>query len=410
MLQSKLAWLDHDADARERSMRVLAMFGERDTRDELGLGAIRDNLADLLFPGTSTIQTRLRYMLLVAWVYQQVEAELAHGALAAEKVPARAADLEFRIVDALRESDDRAGVFGIGSGRTLQRLPSSVYWAGLASWGIREVPLSQERYHRSVAGLVEQRREYGRLEGQSGAGSGDSEYRTWHPGLPKAPDGFPGGVSLALEVEEAEFLLDRVRESHPTSLLAHLFERCAPADVTFPWEHPDRASFSERQQALLDQAEKLAVLAQGAFLLYNLALSERREREEWVEYYQQWLNDWTESAQALPLAEWNLDELFALTEAGALRVPEGARRFLRDWRERVVACGSDGARLRADEVARDLVRRRETLLKKARSRFTNPQALTQWSGQSGAHRYNYRWPTVMRFHRDLHTALYGEEG
>ncbi|WP_020146737.1 DUF6361 family protein [Thioalkalivibrio sp. ALJ15] len=410
MLQSRIAWLDHDAEARDRSMRVLAMFGERDTRDELGLGAVRDNLADLLFPGTSTIQTRLRYMLLVAWVYQQVESELALGALGSEKVPARAADLEFRIVDVLREADDRAGVFGIGSGRTLQRLPSSVYWAGLASWGIREVPLSQERYHRSVAGLVERRREGVARAGEGESDESGSEYRTWHAGLPEAPERFPADVSLALDRAEGAFIRDRVRECHPTSLLAHLFERCAPADVEYPWEHPDRAGFSDRQQALLDQAEKLAVLAQGAFLLYNLALSERREREDWVEHYEQRMDDWTESARALPLAEWNLDDLFALTEVGTLRVQQRARDFLRDWRERVLACGSDGARLRADEAARDLVRRRESLLKKARSRFTNPQALTQWSGQSGASRYNYRWPTVSRFHRDLYAALQGEDG
>lgn len=40
--------------------RILAQFKERDTRDELGLGSLRDAIADLLFPGTSTIQTRLR--------------------------------------------------------------------------------------------------------------------------------------------------------------------------------------------------------------------------------------------------------------------------------------------------------------------------------------------------------------
>ena len=55
--------------------RILALFRERDTRDELGIGVIRDLLADELFPGTSTIQTRLRYMLFVPWIYQQLEAE-----------------------------------------------------------------------------------------------------------------------------------------------------------------------------------------------------------------------------------------------------------------------------------------------------------------------------------------------
>lgn len=369
MLQSRIAWLDHDAEVRERSMRVLAMFGERDTRDELGLGSIRDNLADLLFPGTSTIQTRLRYMFFVPWVYQEVESELARGALEADRVPARASDLEFRIVDALLASDDQAGVFGVGSGRTLKRLPSSVYWAGLESWGIREVSLSQDRYERSVAGLVGRRQAAQSLRSEVDGDVGGLEYRTWHAGLPEAPERFPAGVSLSLTSEEAAFILDRVRECHPSSLLAHLFEGCSPADADYPWEHPDRSGFSDSQQKLLDHAEKLAVLAHGAFLLYNLALSERREREDWVEYYEHRLDEWSASAQGLPFAEWSLDELFGWAMASSLRVSEGARTFLREWLAKVLECGCDGERLRADEGARELIRLRESLLKKCKRSF-----------------------------------------
>jgi len=57
-MPSTLTWLDHDATERERMNRVLALFQERTTVDELGLGGIRDSIADRLFPGTSTIQTR----------------------------------------------------------------------------------------------------------------------------------------------------------------------------------------------------------------------------------------------------------------------------------------------------------------------------------------------------------------
>jgi hypothetical protein len=54
-----LTWLDHDSSDRDRMNRILALFRERDTRDELGVGVIRDLSADEFFPGTSTIQTRL---------------------------------------------------------------------------------------------------------------------------------------------------------------------------------------------------------------------------------------------------------------------------------------------------------------------------------------------------------------
>ena len=74
-MPASLTWLDLDTAARERSLRMLALFTERESRDELGIGAIRDAIADQLFPGTSTIQTRLRYMLFIPWIYAMLEAK-----------------------------------------------------------------------------------------------------------------------------------------------------------------------------------------------------------------------------------------------------------------------------------------------------------------------------------------------
>ena len=54
---SFLAWIDFDHADRTRARQIMDLFDEKDTRDELGLGSIRDALSDLMFPGTSTIQT-----------------------------------------------------------------------------------------------------------------------------------------------------------------------------------------------------------------------------------------------------------------------------------------------------------------------------------------------------------------
>ena len=72
-MASTLAWIDHDSTARERTLRILSLFQEKESRDELGLGSVRDSFADQFFPGTSTIQTRLRYMLFVPWIYHSLE-------------------------------------------------------------------------------------------------------------------------------------------------------------------------------------------------------------------------------------------------------------------------------------------------------------------------------------------------
>jgi hypothetical protein len=116
---------------------MLSLFQERESRDELGIGAIRDSIADKLFPGTSTIQTRLRYMLFVPWIYTELEGK--H--ITSKPFAGEADTFERRLIDPLLSSDDKAGVFGKMAGSQVKRLPSSVYWAGLGVWGIRRMEL-----------------------------------------------------------------------------------------------------------------------------------------------------------------------------------------------------------------------------------------------------------------------------
>ena len=55
--------------------------------------------------------------------------------------------------------------------------------------------------------------------------------------------------------------------------------------------------------------------------------------------------------------------------------------------------------------ANELIRNRETLLKRSQSRFLNKDALQQWGGASGLGRLNYRWETAQRFLNDLYLGL-----
>lgn len=55
-MASSLSWLDCSEHERRQILDIVELFEERDTRDELGIGTVRDAFAELLFPGTSTIQ------------------------------------------------------------------------------------------------------------------------------------------------------------------------------------------------------------------------------------------------------------------------------------------------------------------------------------------------------------------
>src|SRR5262249_57294076 len=108
-----------------------------------------------------TIQTRLRYMLFVPWIYQRIEKKRRDGAAFAEE----ARRLEVAGVKALIASgDDTTGVFGKRAGGGLKRLPSSVYWAGLGSWQIRRFQGSQDQYHAAIERIYSLRSALGQSE------------------------------------------------------------------------------------------------------------------------------------------------------------------------------------------------------------------------------------------------------
>src|SRR6478672_784293 len=132
MPMTSFTWLDYSEHERRQVMEVIDLFGEDETRDELGLGTIRDPLADLLFPGTSTIQTRARYFLFVPWVYQELERKRTRST----EFDDRLRRVQGKLRDALLAGGEESGVIGYRAGLHVQRLPSSVYWVGLRRWGI----------------------------------------------------------------------------------------------------------------------------------------------------------------------------------------------------------------------------------------------------------------------------------
>jgi hypothetical protein len=395
---STLSWIDHDAAERDRMQRVLQLFRERDTRDELGLGSIRDSFADALFPGTSTIQTRLRYFLFIPWAYTQME----NRRVPADRFADEGRNIEMRIRASLLESEDTAGVFGKEAGRELKRLASSVYWAGLKTWGLRGFQRSQDEYHRTIGSVYGRRRTpHHRDDGELIA---DPRAVTWHPDLPPPPDGFPNALSLRLEHREAEFLRDLIARYCRGSLLAVLSERTHTpvADVRYPWEHPELGSFPTEHRALLEQARLFSAAMNGAAILYNIMLAELSEKDERQSEHRDTLAKWASSLDLRALSAWRLDDLWAAVLGGGHTITVPTQRFITDW---VTELLSGPGALSQNENARGLIRARERRLKGARSRFTNRRALDQWGGSSGIAPLNFRWQITRQLLTDLHVGL-----
>jgi hypothetical protein len=107
-MMSAFVWLDYSERERRKMLDVVDLFREHDTRDELGVGSVRDAFADMLFPGTSTIMTRARYFLLVPWAYQRLERLRVRSA----EIAARARQAELNLVEPIERSGDKDGNIG----------------------------------------------------------------------------------------------------------------------------------------------------------------------------------------------------------------------------------------------------------------------------------------------------------
>jgi len=403
-MTSFLAWIDHDAKARERTLRILSLFQEKESRDELGLGSIRDSFADQLFPGTSTIQTRLRYMLFVPWVYKTLEDKR----VPAENFAIQADKLERDLIQPLLDSDDRSGVFGRTAGKNIKRLPSSVYWAGLGVWGIRSTPFYQDEYHRRIDEIYRRRDALKALEKDAKARGDDIDFeqrkaaQTWHPRLPAPPDSFPDKVDFTLSREEAEFIRDRISVNCRNSLLSYLALHCKPAETNAPWEHPDYGSFTDEHKELLTHARLFSETMHGAALVYNILLARLGNREQLETEHLEKFKDWSARIPLKEIRSWSIQRLWELTVGHGHAITPQTRAFVEKWVEHTI---HDPKTLLSNVGAINFVKRREMKLKGERSRFKNLRALEQWSGYSGIGRFVYRWPNVKVLLRDLHNGL-----
>ena len=393
-MPSTLSWIDHDTAERERMQRVLSLFQEAGTVDQLGLGGIRDAIADRLFPGTSTIQSRLRYFLFIPWIYRQIENE----AVPSRRVAALARERELELIEPLRASGDD-GVLGRDARSTLKVLPSQIYWNGLRLWGIRSFNGSRAAYHRALDEVYTKRRQAAHADEANEDSHG---WVTWHPALPEPPVEFPEKADMNLTRGEADFLQARILAEHPRSLLALLAKGGEPTNVAFPWQHPRYAEFSDLHKLLLHHGRLFSELRFGAAVLYNLVVARAANRTELVEEHTATLRKWREQLNRDEMDRWDLDELWELTLNQGHTISPATRRFVGEWLTMALGIADPAT----DAVATALVRDRERRLKGNRSKFENAIALEEkWSGRDGIGRLEYRWSYVQSHLNDLYAGL-----
>lgn len=394
-MPSSFAWLDYSEAERDRMQEALAKFREQDTRDEIGIGVIRDALADWLFPGTSTIQTRVRYFLFAAWMYRQLEAKPPTSRDVIEK---EVRDWQFRLRNALAQADNNDGIIGKIAGFHVQRLPDSVYWQGMIRWGILRRSIAREVYWRSLTRRSINTEEIDPVYTES----------IWSD-VPPMPVGMPQNATFALSYDEAEYLRKQIATytahtgigDNPSSVFSYLARHpelyTSIKDTRFAWDIPVDDTRLIRE---LDHARRFSIVIQGARLLYNLMLAERRNDASLIASYQNQLEEWYGHYPRQLVSEWDIPEFFALVRRSRPNVAQPAFDFVRRWFDFVL---NEQA---LSDAARKLIYQRERTIKgSANARLESQRALELWSGQSGGGQLDFRWGNAKSFLSDIHGVI-----
>lgn len=380
---------------------VIDLFREKGTVDELGLGTIRDAIADRLFPGTSTVMSRARYYLLVPWTYQALEAKQVSAA----KFAQQSRNSELGLIEVIASSDDKAGNIGRRARFALKRLPSSIYWAGMRVWGIRNGSASQADYHGSVDELYRRSRlQRGRSEARD-TEHDDIERGFWHGKLPPPPKGFPQKCSLRLRHADAEFLAHRICTAKDTrdSLLAELaHRRTAWDDEGHIWHHPDAGSWQPNLREVVYHARLFSEVMHGATLLYNHLLMGLLGKDSPFEFD---LDTWADLMDecAKDFASWDRRRFWEIAREQNPRLGPRATSFAEAWCDLIAKSGA--RRLRDQKGAHLLIEQRESQLKGKLARLTNASARERWNENSGTVQMDYRWGITRDLLKDVFDGL-----
>ena len=406
-MTSLIAWLDSSSEDQRRMREIVNLFSERESRDELGIGQVRDALSDALWPGTSTLFTRARYFLFIPWCFRAA-AEARHDV---DKAAAMADQNERRLIGGLLDAGERDGVIGGTVRSALKNLPSALYWGGMRTHGI----LSDPALAREDAIAAEVDRVHARRSGS--AQHEDETAAAWHEGgfhatLPMVPGGFPTEVpeGFSMPQSEAAWLRDRMLANAPGTMLEYALQNRPDPDSEVPWTDSVLITAEGDRAKVLDDARRFSTLMNSASLVYNLLLADAYESEgfdrveEPVAEYRERLRIWSELPNLeRDIATWDRDEFWRRVMEQNPNVNPRSRRFIDDWLDLIAS--SELSALADDDAVRSFITRREREHKRSQARLTNKRLLQAWLGSAGSRPLVYRWTQIRPVIQDIHDGL-----
>jgi hypothetical protein len=374
-----------DAD-RAAAARYLSSLGSDGTRDELGFAPIHFAVADQFFPGTSVQHAQLRYVLFVAWTYQELMRETAGAPFPIERL----ADVEARFSERLIRHAPQLANSGISGWTRYQKgkrpviRVSQIYWSALKTWGLLKgwgpsgQPPNQADLHRGWMRLSS--------FDEGGDGAHPLQAELFDPALPAPPSNWTApsaALSFELRPQEKTYIKSRWRcagNAAGPPLLSRLADAGVATDSMWSRAVSELATPAERR--LLRLAREAAALSCIARAVHSV-LIERRRNEDLD------LSD-DRHAAALPgIIQTHRTAALAL-DATALRAETGFDIALEDFLILIQTWLDRGGK--AEDLLEPITVR-EHSLKGARAYLSNEERRREWD-KGAAQPLDYRWPAV----------------
>lgn len=407
-MQSVFSWVDFSESDKNRMHEIINTLSDPNTRDELGIAPIRDSFANLMFPGTNTLQTRIKYMLFVPWLYKILENEKLTGQNAAEKIR----ELEIDLIDALKKNNsEQNGIIGQRAGAEITRTPADVYWTGLREWGILKGDFSRRDFHELLKIYKKSSAEDFILENEyllDNILNYKDEIQLWDPYLIESPSEFSEQADLNLNYYQADYLKEKIKKNCTKTVLAEIIDLPYYQGTDFVWEYDLINHLDQKLYNQIKHAQNFSDLIYGAHLLYNLMLAQKDQNtnQELEDDYLNLINEWKVdiNERKKHLKSWDLDDFWLTAAVNDIKL----KSFVDSWYQ-IVLSDNYLKQIENSNPARNLIAEREKLIKGQRARLFSQKYLEKWGGASSASKLDFRWQIAETFIRDIKFALEGVE-
>lgn len=378
----KVGWIDFSSKDREKAMAVIDLMKENRAVDELGIGVVRDRLADILFPGTSTIQTRAKYFFIVPWCMIEAEKNFKNKVDYLKRLN----NIETDVIKALikNEPSNTTGIIGKDSIGTLKRKPSEIYWNGLRTYNIMPFNISRNQYISSIKTNKNHDVEEG--DDKDSYYLDNDEIR-WN--ITKFRKNWKENLTLSLTKEESEFLKEKITRYYPNSLYSYIINN---KDISLEDEDIYDLTFKntlpEVVRSDLDLALNFGKVIHGAHIRYNIILRQKNSVE--IEDYEDYWNQWCNEMSQFNWDKFNIDRIYEFAQT-----TKGTKEFIEGWFKAIRELDN----INLGQLDK-MIEVREYRLKGQRAKLKNygNVDLSKWVGLD---KLKYRWGNVKTLVKDI---------